>query len=182
MYPAVLNDLMFAGYKLVPVEQDGPDRSWKLTHPTKPPVMVMASMTHRGLAFLTEKNPYQGQVTLQEFIGELDPAYLADKFLRWFPRKAQFYLSRTRLHKGLAASDGDGEAAEEIRFIDQQTGETMASAHVWRQQGSEYNWSPLAGYDELELATVLSVHNQFRKTFNAQFRLTDESIVPKVSS
>jgi len=133
---------MFAGHELAVVE-DGPVPRWRLTRPDNDNT-VLINDTPKGVAICCGKQWRTSTIPLSDFVGELDPNYLAEKF--GLPK-------RRPEDKNLPEPAGIGwdRFSAVLPEDDEEDAPQEYSAH--------------------DLALLAAIHARFRETFMAKYRL-----------
>lgn len=119
--------------------------------------------TPEGLQVELPGKIYKARMPLTDFAGELDPAYMAEQFLRWNPEHAEDVL------RGLSFQDKE-PLSKKLP--------ACRSAEKWREYLPDHD--PLAGYDPLELNTLTEIHEAFRTLVKASYRVLDGRLIPRV--
>jgi hypothetical protein len=163
---------MFAGHALT-VVNDGPVARWHLTKPDAPTVEI--TVTDRQIQVEIDGEAVHAEMDLTTFVGELTPDYLAEQFLVWQPDLADDRLRAAITDKEQEAEHGDHEAEAEAERLDTLGAAACVSPDTWQ----ETELDPLAGYDRTWLDRLIAVHDRFRETYLAEFRLVDGRSVPR---
>jgi len=157
---------IFAGHELVAVV-DGLTRWW-LKHPDQDIPTATIDVTGSGLKI----SGSHGHITLHDFVGELEPSFLADTFLAWSPIHAQDALAALMQEKNQAAREGDAEAEATVanlrRLRDE--GRVFSTPQAWRENVESL---PLAGYDPATVGFLTATHDAFRRLFLAEYRFVE---------
>jgi hypothetical protein len=197
---------MFAGHTLAVIVDDRPVKCWSIRPPNITDfnsVMVTATPAGVVLQRIDRKRGMPSDIPLTGFVGELDPGYLAEKFLtkQWTRESAARHFEALIRKLELLATDGHEDAAEsaaELRRL-RLRDTTMFDSHgEWEKNlASELDSlidgigrfddpmidasdrTPPLEYVADDVARLTAIHGRFRDLFMAAYRLEDGEVVKR---
>jgi hypothetical protein len=165
------NKSVFAGHELT--EDEPGALCWHLRHPTSEHHPMTVTVTDEGI-MLQYPGVRHTRMSLSGFVGELDPKYLASKFITWDPNEANEALTAFIGNLEQQACNGDLEAENALERIHNLTGDGKACStpEDWGDRIESFDdLSPLAGYPGAD--KLIALHARFRETFLATYKLVD---------
>ncbi len=189
---------VFAGHELETVVEDGPVPCWRLTRPDAPNADVLITSTPGGIVLqckgLGLKKGRTSDMTLGSFVGELEPDYLASKFLtrKWCPITAAVHFSGLLRKIEADGDEDDWNLADKLRAKRRTDSSIFDSMELW-YAGLSADLDPLverdsplldrgditppAEYPSEQIHLLTALHTRFRETFMAAYRLVGDKPV-----
>jgi len=193
---------MFAGHVLAVVD-DGSVVSFEMKQPGSKYNDIIITSTPRGVILQYAPSGAMSSMELSDFVSEMEPNYLATKFLqpKWSPEAARSHLDS--LIQDLTQLGRDGidegyEMAEELRTRKHAFSGIFDSPAEWQKHlgdllgdmihgAGQFSdplideseaYPPLA-YDQEEVGKLTAIHDRFRKLFLKTMRLEQGRPVPR---
>lgn len=195
---------MLAGHTLAVIVDDGPVRCWWLKHyEINGPSAAVSTTAHGTILIEVGTRQWTGTIPLSDFVGELDPGYLATKFLKkqWTRASAERHFAGLIRKLELLATDGLDDAAEsaaELRRLRRLEPSMFDSHGEWEKNlASELDAlvngigrfddpmidaserTPPLEYVADDVARLTAIHGRFRELFMAAYRLEDGEVIKR---